>query len=83
MAAIQASQVREAVGNQEDVFEAVRLGAVNEITEQLEGTGVGDKDSAEDEKQDGDGERTACGGTMPPSYAECSSSFHLLKRPRK
>ena len=46
----------------------------------MEGTGVGGVDSADDEKEDGGNERTGCGGTVPPPYAENSSSFGLLER---
>ena len=35
-------------------------------------------DSTDDEKEDGGNERTGCGGTVPPPYAEISSSFGLL-----
>ena len=37
-------------------------------------------DSTDDEKEDGDDERTGCGGTVPPPYAEISSSFGLPER---
>ena len=43
-------------GGQEDVLEAMRSDAVDEITEQLEGTGLRHADSAD--KKDGDDERT-------------------------
>ena len=46
----------------------------------MQGTGVGDVDSTDDEKEDGDDERTGCGGTVPPCYSEISSSFGLLER---
>ena len=65
-AAIEAAQVRATVEDQEDVVEAMRLDAVDEMTEQLEGTGVEGVDSTDDEKEDGDDERTARGGTVPP-----------------
>ena len=41
---------------------------------------MGGVDSADDEKEDGGNERTGCGGTVPPPYAENSSSFGLLER---
>ena len=66
------------VEDQEDVVEAMRLDAVDEMTEQLQGTGVGDVDSTDYEKEDSDDERTGCGGTMPPCY-EMTSSFGLLE----
>ena len=44
----------------------------------LEGSGVGGVDSTDDEKEDGDNERTGCEGTVP--YAEISSSFGLLEK---
>ena len=37
-------------------------------------------DSTDDEKEAGGNERTGCGGTVPPPYAEISSSFGLLER---
>ena len=46
----------------------------------LDGTDVGGVDSADDEKEDGGNERTGCGGTVTPPYAENSSSFGLLER---
>ena len=79
-AAIEAAQVWATVEDQEDVVEAMRLDAVDEMTEQLEGTGVGGVDATDDEKEDGDNERTGCGSTVPPPYAEISSSFGLLER---
>ena len=36
--------------------------------------------STDDGKEGGDNERTGCGGTVPPPYAEISSSFGLLER---
>ena len=36
--------------------------------------------STDDEKEDGDNERTGCGGTVPPPYAGNSPSFGLLER---
>ena len=36
--------------------------------------------STDDEKEDGDNDRTGCGGIVPPPYAEISSSFGLLER---
>ena len=41
---------------------------------------MGGVDSTDDEKEDGDNERTGCGGTVPPPYAETSTSFGLLER---
>ena len=79
-AAIEAAQVWATVEDQEDVVETMRLDAVDEMTEQLEGTGVGGVDATDDEKEDGDNERTGCGSTVPPPYAEISSSFGLLER---
>ena len=46
----------------------------------LEGTSVGGVGSTDDEKEDGDNERTLCGGTVPPTCAEISSSFGFLDR---
>lgn len=46
--------------DQEDVVEATRLDAVDEVAEQLEGTGVGGVGSTDDEKKDGDNERMGC-----------------------
>ena len=46
----------------------------------LEGNDVGGVDPIDDEKEDGDNERTGCGGTMPPPYAEIFSSFGLVER---
>ena len=66
--------------NQEDVVEAMRLDAVGEMTEQLEGAGVGGVGSIDHEKEDGDDERAGRRGTVPPPYAEISSSFGLLER---
>ena len=37
-------------------------------------------DSTDDENEDGDNEKTGCGGTVPPRYAEISSSFGFLER---
>ena len=48
--------------DQEDFDEAMRLDAVDEMTERVEGTGVGGVDC--DEKEDGDDERTGRGGTV-------------------
>ena len=52
-AAIEATQVWATVEDQDNVVEAMRLDAVDEMTEQLEGTGVGDVDSTDDDKEDG------------------------------
>ena len=41
---------------------------------------MGGVDSTDDEKEDGDNERTGCGSTVPPPYADISSSFGLLDR---
>ena len=54
------NKVCATVFDQEDVLEAMRLDAVDEMAESLEGTGVGG---------------VGCGGTVPPPYAEMSSSF--------
>ena len=61
------------VEDQEDVVESMRLDAVDEMTEQLQGTGVGGVAF-------GDDERPGCGGTVPPCFAENSSSCGLLER---
>ena len=79
-AAIEAAQVWATVGDQEDVVKTRRLNAVDEMTEQLEGTGVGGVDSIDNEKEDDENDRTGCGGTVPSPYAEISSSFSLLER---
>ena len=34
-------------------------------------------DSTDDEKEDGDNDKTGCGGTVLPPYAQTSSSFSL------
>ena len=77
--AIEVAQVWATAEDQEDVVEAMRLDAVNEMTEQLEGTGVRGVDSTDDEKEDGDDERTGRRGTVPPPYAEIPTSFGLLE----
>ena len=41
---------------------------------------MGGVDFTDDEKEDGDNERTGCGGTVPPPYADISSSCGLLER---
>ena len=41
---------------------------------------MGGVDSTDDDKEDGDNEMTRFGGTVPPLYAENSSSFGLLER---
>ena len=41
---------------------------------------MGGVDSTDDEKEDGDNERTGCGGTVQPPYAESSSSFGVLEK---
>ena len=79
-AAVEAAQVWATVEDYENVVEAMRLDAVDEMTAQLEGTGVGGLDFTDDEKEDGDDERTGRGGTVPPYYAEISSSLGLLER---
>ena len=66
--------------DQEGVVEVTRLDTVDEMTKQLEGTGVGGVDSIDDEKGDGDNERTGCGGTVPQPHAEMSSALGLLER---
>ena len=68
------------VEDQKDVVEAMRLDAVDGTTEQLEGTGVEGVDSTDDEKDDGDDERTGPGGTVLLPYAEIFSSFGLVER---
>ena len=64
----------------EDVVEAMRLHAVDEVTEHLEGTVLEGVDSTDDEKQDGNDERTGRGVIVPPPSAEISSRFGLLER---
>ena len=45
----------------------MRLDAVDEMMEQLEGAGVGGVDFTDDDEEgDGDNEMTGCGGTVPP-----------------
>lgn len=61
--------------DQDDVVEAMRLDAVDEMTEQLEGTRVGGVDSTDGEKEDDGIERTVCGGAFPRPSAEISSSL--------
>ena len=51
-AAIEAAHIWATVVNQEDVVEAMRLDAVGEMTEQLEGTGVGGVDSTDDDEKE-------------------------------
>ena len=59
--------------DQEDVAEAMRLDAEEEMTDQLEDTSVRGVHSTTDEKEDGGNEMTGCGGTLPPPYAEIFS----------
>eukprot|EP00904_Undaria_pinnatifida_P008232 jgi/Undpi1/4539/HiC_scaffold_18.g07893.m1 len=70
-AAIEAARAWPTVEDQEDFDEAMRLDAVDEMTERVEGTGVGGVDFTDDEKkEDGDDERTGRGDTVLQPYAE-------------
>ena len=66
--------------DQEYVVKAVRLDAVDEITEQLNGTYVEEGGVSDDEKQESNGESTGCGGIAPPPYAQLSRYFGPLER---
>ena len=55
-AATRAAEIWATVKDQEDVVEAMRLDAVDEMTAQLNGTHLDVEDVSEDEKEDGGGE---------------------------
>ena len=79
-AAIQAATVWATLEDQGDVVEAVRLNAVDEMTEQLNGTYVEERGVSDDEKEESDGESTGCGGIALPPYAQLSQYFGPLER---
>ena len=68
------------VQDQVDVVDAVRLDAVNEMTEQLNGTYVEEGVVSDDEKEESDGESTGCGGIAPPPY-KIGDCTHTLGNP--
>lgn len=80
-AAVQAAQVWAIVEDQEGIVEAMRLDAVDETTEQLNGPYAEEVDVFDDEKEDGADESTGCRGddestgcrrVESPSYADVS-----------
>ena len=78
-AVMNAVQVWTTVKDEDDVVEAMRGDAAEEITARLAGTHI-DADSEEEEekeKDDGD-ESTGRGRGSPPAYAELSSHFGVL-----
>ena len=79
-AAIQAATVWATLEDQENVADAVHLDAVDEMTEQLNGTYVEEGGVSDDEKEESDGESTGCGGIAPPLYAQLPQYFGPLDR---
>ena len=79
--AMDAIRVWATVEDEEDVAEAMRGDAAEEITARLAGTHV-DANSKEEkeEEEDDDDESTEPGRGAPPAYAELSPHFGVLER---
>lgn len=66
--------------DQEYVVEALRLDAVDEMAEHLNGTYEEDVGGPDDEEGGSDGESTGGGGIEPPPYSQLSQYFGPLER---
>ena len=79
-AAIQAAQFWATAEDQDDIVEAMREDAVEEMTAQLIGTSVDGGDVPEQEEEAGGDESTGrAGGGAPPAHPELPSHFGVLE----
>ncbi|CAB1113054.1 unnamed protein product [Ectocarpus sp. CCAP 1310/34] len=79
--AVNAVQHWATIEDEDDVVEAMRGDAVEEMTAQLAGTLLSTgSEEGDEEEEDGGDDNTGRGPRAPPAYAEPSSRFGILER---
>ena len=75
----QKAQEWTTIENQEDVVEAMKSDAVDDLTNTLAGTHMEEEESSDGVEDDSDNGRTRGGGSEPPSYADLSQHLGTLE----
>lgn len=79
-AAIKAVNEWATFEDQEEVLEAFRQDAMDDMTEHLNGTFIADADASDDEEEESQGDGGGGAGIEPPPYSELSQPFGSLER---
>ena len=76
----QKAQKCATIEDQEDVVEAMKLDAADDLTNTLAGIHMEEEESSDGEEDGSDDGSTEGGGSEPPSYANLSKHFGTLEK---